>query len=130
MSGFKIVYDVREPVGSRVKSVMVRTDVSEEEFVDLDEEKLYYVVTSNYIVGGGDGYTMLHDNKTSHFIGDLDMDVMRREVMQHSPIMASLEDRIIIHSDKSEHTELNKSVDLMVCDMMVFVLSLLSANLL
>ena len=130
MSGFKIVYDVREPVGSRVKSVMVRSDVSEEEFVDLDEEKLYYVVTSNYIVGGGDGYNMLHDNKTSHFIGDLDMDVMRREVMQQSPITASLEDRIIIQADKSELSEQNKSVDLMVCDMMVFVLSLLSANLL
>ena len=35
-------------------------------------------MTSNYVLGGGDGYTMLEEGGTNHVIGDLDTDVIKR----------------------------------------------------
>ena len=35
-------------------------------------------MTSNYVLGGGDGYTMLEEGATNHVIGDLDTDVIKR----------------------------------------------------
>ena len=43
-------------------------------------------VTSNYVLGGGDGYTMLEEGGTNHVIGDLDTDVIKRVGVQLSSV--------------------------------------------
>ena len=129
VSGFKVEYDVTEPVGSRVQSLKVVNEEDGEEFVDLEDEKLYYVVTSNYIVGGGDNYKMLQENKIFHVIGDLDMDVIRRELKLNSPIRASLEDRIIIHADQSKPDQLSNSIEGVGGDIFFVFISLLTTNI-
>jgi 2',3'-cyclic-nucleotide 2'-phosphodiesterase (5'-nucleotidase family) len=53
-SGMQIVYDASQPAGSRVISIKVNGEV-------LDDDQLYTVVASDYIFGGGDGYSMLSD---------------------------------------------------------------------
>ncbi len=53
VAGMKVVYDPSAASGSRVVSV----DVMEgETWVPLEAEKVYGVVTNNYIRNGGDGY--------------------------------------------------------------------------
>ena len=43
-------------------------------------------MTSNYVLGGGDGYTMLEEGGTNHVIGDLDTDVIKRVGVQLSRV--------------------------------------------
>ena len=52
-------------------------ECKEKTFEDLLDDKVYNVVTSNYVLDGGDGYTMLEESKESHVIGDLDTDVIK-----------------------------------------------------
>ena len=55
VAGMKVVYDPNAAPGSRVVSV----DVMEgDAWVPLDAEKVYGVVTNNYVRNGGDGYKM------------------------------------------------------------------------
>ncbi|OJF94512.1 5'-nucleotidase C-terminal domain-containing protein [Pararhizobium antarcticum] len=55
VSGLKYTFDKSKPAGSRVVSVETKEG---ETFVPLDPEKLYGVVTNNYMRGGGDGYSI------------------------------------------------------------------------
>ncbi|MDK2885443.1 MAG: 5-nucleotidase / UDP-sugar diphosphatase, partial [Thermosipho sp. (in: thermotogales)] len=47
-------------VGAKVTEVMVNGE-------PLDPDKVYTVVTNNYMAGGGDGYTVLKENKDSGY---------------------------------------------------------------
>jgi 5'-nucleotidase len=49
----KFSFDKSKPVGSRISDVQVKEG---EAFVPLDPNKVYGVVTNNYVRGGGDGY--------------------------------------------------------------------------
>ena len=127
VSGIKVVYNVTEPVGSRVMSVKVAGEEDEEEMVELEEERLYYVVTSNYIVSGGDGYSMLHDNNVYHNIGTLDTDVVKKELLRRSPVTADLEGRIVIHSADRDQT--TNGVELIALNSIVVLLSVISTSI-
>lgn len=52
ISGFQVIYDTRLPPGSRIKSIMYKN-----EKLKLDE--VLQLVTTDYLIGGGDGYTLL-----------------------------------------------------------------------
>lgn len=56
ISGFRYEYDVAKPVGSRVVSVTIDGQ-------PLNEAKTYTLATSDFLVQGGDGYTMLKEAK-------------------------------------------------------------------
>ncbi len=53
VAGLKYSFDRTKPVGSRVSDVQVKDG---ENFVPIDPNKTYGVVTNNYVRGGGDGY--------------------------------------------------------------------------
>jgi len=55
VAGLKYSFDPEAEVGSRVSDVMVKEG---EEFVPIDPEKTYGIVTNNYVRTGGDGYGM------------------------------------------------------------------------
>ncbi|PTW59114.1 5'-nucleotidase [Breoghania corrubedonensis] len=55
VAGMKVVWDAARPAGSRVVSVEV---ISGDGYVALDREKLYGVVSNNYMRQGGDGYSV------------------------------------------------------------------------
>ena len=54
VSGLTIEADPSRPAGSRVLSMKVDGE-------PLDENRIYRVATNDYMVGGGDGYTMFRD---------------------------------------------------------------------
>ena len=126
VSGFKVVYDVRKPVGRRVVSLKVVCDSCRAGYTELEDSQQYNVVTSNYMVGGGDNYTMITNNLIKHLpIGALDTDVMRAELEQHSPITADLQDRIVILADQKS----SNGVGSLAVDISLIFLSLFSGNL-
>ncbi|KQT84014.1 bifunctional metallophosphatase/5'-nucleotidase [Aurantimonas sp. Leaf443] len=53
VAGLKFTWDPRKPKGERIVSVEVKEGSA---FVPLDPEKVYLVVSNNYMRGGGDGY--------------------------------------------------------------------------
>lgn len=54
VAGLKYAYTLENPAGQRVSDVMVRGEG--DEWVPIDEEATYIIVTNNYVRGGGDGY--------------------------------------------------------------------------
>ncbi len=56
ISGFKYTYDLSQPVGSRVVSVMLNDNTP-----ILPDSTTYTAATNDFINAGGDGYTMLAD---------------------------------------------------------------------
>ncbi|HEV7435087.1 MAG TPA: 5'-nucleotidase C-terminal domain-containing protein [Pseudorhizobium sp.] len=53
VAGMKYSFDKSRPAGERIVDVQVKEG---DDFVPLDPEKTYGVVTNNYVRGGGDGY--------------------------------------------------------------------------
>ena len=90
VSGFRLVYDPSRSVGSRVAEVDV---VGENGYSGLEDDKNYDVVIPNYLIGGGDGYT-IGENMAGHLQGPLDLDVMKEFLHENSPVSAELEGRI------------------------------------
>ena len=57
--GLRVTYDLSQPVGSRVASVMVRClECRIPTYSTLKYNHIYSILTSAFLLGGGDGYTM------------------------------------------------------------------------
>ena len=127
VSGFKIIYDVRKKPGHRLVSAKaVCRKCKDNEYEDIEDETEYNVVTSNYVAGSGDGYTMLLEHRTNHIIGALDTDVMHYQLENHSPISANLDNRItVVTAEDKEVT--NDATDTFIDNQIFFIIpSLLS----
>ncbi|MCK8779141.1 5'-nucleotidase C-terminal domain-containing protein [Rhizobium sp. NTR19] len=59
VAGLKYSFDRSKPVGSRVSDVQVKDG---DNFVPIDPNKTYGVVTNNYVRGGGDGFKVFATN--------------------------------------------------------------------
>jgi 2',3'-cyclic-nucleotide 2'-phosphodiesterase (5'-nucleotidase family) len=90
VSGLTVVYDPKQPAGSRVVSVMVGGQ-------PLDEARVYRVATNDFMLRGGDGYTALAPITPRD---DLQGKLMANDVMSHArklgQITAKVEGRITV----------------------------------
>ncbi|GLQ08432.1 multifunctional 2',3'-cyclic-nucleotide 2'-phosphodiesterase/5'-nucleotidase/3'-nucleotidase [Devosia yakushimensis] len=66
VAGLKYSFDLREPAGSRVSDVLVKDG---ENWVPIDEEATYTIVTNNYVRGGGDGYEPFANGENPYDFG-------------------------------------------------------------
>ena len=97
VSGARLVYDVTRELGNRLVSAEVSNEGCDEDtFEPLEDDKVYNVVTSNYVLGGGYGYTMLEENMESRVIRELDTDAIKEVFETSSPVSAEIEGRTII----------------------------------
>lgn len=85
VSGMAVVYDPKQPAGSRVVSVTVGGQ-------PLDEARTYTVATNDFMLRGGDGYTALTPP------GGRDLDVqgklMANDVMSHARKLGTITARV------------------------------------
>lgn len=72
VSGLRVTYRAHAPVGHRVVTVEIGA-------VPLDDDALYTVAANNFMLGGGDGYTMLKNGRL--LIGLTDGKLLANEVM-------------------------------------------------
>lgn len=84
VSGMTVVYDPRQPAGSRVVSILVGGQ-------PLDEARAYKVATNDFMLRGGDGYTALTPQGR-----DLDVQgkLMANDVMTHARSLGQISARI------------------------------------
>jgi 5'-nucleotidase / UDP-sugar diphosphatase len=91
VSGLKIEVDGKQPVGSRIASIMVGDK-------PLDPAARYKVASNNFMLTGGDGYTALGRGRT--LIGVTDGNLMANEVMvfarRQGTVTAKIEGRIVL----------------------------------
>ncbi len=62
VAGLSYAYDASQPAGSRISDVMVGN-------APIDPDKLYGVVSNNYVRNGGDGYAMFKDARNAYDFG-------------------------------------------------------------
>ncbi|BFZ09278.1 hypothetical protein BsWGS_12317 [Bradybaena similaris] len=96
VSGLQITYDTSRPAGQRVVEVLaVCTKCRVPALEPLQPEKTYKVLTSSYLIKGGEGYSMLPDAILSKEITDtLDTDILLKYIKARTPIVTGLENRI------------------------------------
>ncbi|WP_328766101.1 5'-nucleotidase C-terminal domain-containing protein [Devosia aurantiaca] len=67
VAGLKYSYTLSKPVGERVSDVMVKGEG--DEWVPIDEEATYTIVTNNYVRGGGDGFETFAEGDNPYDFG-------------------------------------------------------------
>ncbi|MFA4836730.1 MAG: 5'-nucleotidase C-terminal domain-containing protein, partial [Dehalococcoidia bacterium] len=91
VSGLRYVWDFAMNPGSRIKSVEVETSSG---YKPIDLKAIYRMVTTNFIAGGGDGYTVLQEGSNFITLGNADYEVLTEYIKTYSPISAVVEGRI------------------------------------
>lgn len=95
VSGLKVVYDLSQPVGSRVVSIKVRCNECEiPVYEDFDEEKYYRIAVNSFLVTGGKMYPVVTNHLRNHKTGKVDIDVATEYIRKYSPIYAEIEGRV------------------------------------
>ncbi|XP_042244650.1 snake venom 5'-nucleotidase-like [Thunnus maccoyii] len=95
VSGIHVEYDLSRPVNERVVSVsMLCTKCRVPKYEPLDLEETYTVVMPSYIVGGGDGFTMIKDELLKHNTGDMDITVFSKYITDMKRVYPAVEGRI------------------------------------
>jgi 2',3'-cyclic-nucleotide 2'-phosphodiesterase (5'-nucleotidase family) len=87
-SGLKVKYDMTKPVGKRVVEVFVGDK-------PLELDKVYKVVTNDFLAAGGDNFVTFKEGKNLVY-GDMLRDVFIEYLKKHSPISPKVEGRSII----------------------------------
>ncbi|XP_050733908.1 snake venom 5'-nucleotidase-like [Eriocheir sinensis] len=97
VSGFMVVYDLNLPPGSRVVRLQARClECVVPGLEDVKDDEVYRVAMPSFLANGGDGYTVIRDNKINHHLtGLLDSDVYVNYLSQMSPIYQGTENRIL-----------------------------------
>ncbi len=87
-SGLKVKYDMTKSVGQRVVEVFVGDK-------PLELDKIYKVVTNDFLAAGGDNFITFKEGKNLVY-GDMLRDVFVEYLKKHSPISPGVEGRSII----------------------------------
>ncbi|XP_035669097.1 snake venom 5'-nucleotidase-like [Branchiostoma floridae] len=105
VSGLRVVYDKTKDPGHRVVRVEARcsTGCLIPEYRPLDPAASYKIIMPTFLANGGDGYNMIAENKTAHYIpGDLDTDILIAYIKTTSPVSVGLEGRIKVINSTQE----------------------------
>ncbi|MCP4163702.1 MAG: bifunctional metallophosphatase/5'-nucleotidase, partial [Deltaproteobacteria bacterium] len=91
VSGLKVKFCPTSPLGSRVKSLYIAGK-------PIDPEKEYSLVASNYLIKGGDGFTMLKQNRDipSKKLNLLLWEITRSYIENKKYISPEIEGRIVV----------------------------------
>ncbi|QDC08417.1 multifunctional 2',3'-cyclic-nucleotide 2'-phosphodiesterase/5'-nucleotidase/3'-nucleotidase [Oceanicola sp. D3] len=91
VAGLKFTFDGAAEPGSRVSDVMVQDG---EEWLPLDMEKTYGLVSNNYVRNGGDGYAMFVDAENAYDFGPDLADVTAEFIAANAPYTPYTDGRI------------------------------------
>jgi len=94
VAGIKFSADLTKPVGSRVTEVLIGNTTSG--YIPLDKAAVYRLVTLDFILSGGDGYTMLKDGQNVRG-GDVPQEMAVIDYIKaNSPVNPEVEGRITL----------------------------------
>lgn len=122
-SGLRVEYNLTKPVGERVLKVDVRCLKCEiPSYSPLNDNEIYSIFTSSFIVHGGDGYSF--DLIKLERFSTLETDVMTDYFKKHSPVFTELDGRITFRNSRE-----TSSTTTVSASMLVILMSALLARL-
>ncbi|CAK1541698.1 unnamed protein product [Leptosia nina] len=92
VSGLQVTYDLKQPEGGRVTSVLVG-DSKE----PMDPEKTYQVTEPGYLSDGGDGFSMFKEGRKNVQVIGRDAKILEQFIKKHSPLNITRTGRIVIN---------------------------------
>ncbi|XP_049854134.1 apyrase-like [Schistocerca gregaria] len=96
-SGLRVVYDVRQPVGNRVNSVLVRcAECRVPRYEPLVPDAWYTVAITTYMAQNRDTFRMLRDSGVNRTAGRLDTDVFIDYMKKNNPITHGIDGRTVV----------------------------------
>ncbi len=96
VSGLQFWWSPNRPLGQRILAVKVKSaSEAEPALVPLDLNATYRVVTNNFVLGGGDGFSIFTQAQNQTDTGILLVDMLTEYLAAHSPVSARVEGRII-----------------------------------
>lgn len=93
VSGFQLTFNTTKPVGQRLQTIQIRVNQADD-YENINFHKLYTVVVPSFIARGGDGFTMIKNNRKSHRVGMFDIDIMEKFIARKSPVSYATDGRI------------------------------------
>jgi 5'-nucleotidase / UDP-sugar diphosphatase len=91
VAGMRYTWDSQAAVGSRIISVEIKNG---DGYVPLDPSATYSLATSDFLAGGGDGYTVFEEAAKYYNSGLVDYEVLKDYIKNNSPLNPSVEGRI------------------------------------
>ncbi|KAM9315840.1 5'-nucleotidase [Gastrophryne carolinensis] len=102
VGGIKVVYNLENEPGKRVvKLEAICTKCRVPRFVPVENDQVYKVVLPEYIVQGGDGFSMLKNESLRHDSGDFDVAVVGNYIHRMVRVYPAVEGRIQFTTEKS-----------------------------
>ena len=89
VAGMTYAFDASKPAGERVSDVMIGG-------APVEMDKLYGVVSNNYVRGGGDGYKMFTDAQNAYDFGPDRADVTAEYLAEKAPYKPYTDGRIAV----------------------------------
>ena len=93
VAGIRYSFDASKPAGSRITGVQI---ADAQGYSPIKPTATYRVVTNNFLLTGGDGYSVLQAGTNKLDTGLIDVDVTAEYVRTHSPISPEVQGRITI----------------------------------
>jgi 5'-nucleotidase len=92
VAGMRFAVDITAPAGERIRDVMMGS-------APLDPDRLYSVVSNNFLRAGGDGYAMLVEAQDAYDFGPDVADVVVEYLVQNAPYRPYTDGRIRLALD-------------------------------
>lgn len=101
VSGIRVLYDFREPSYQKIISIKVRCARCETpHYNDLEDNRMYRVLMTEFLAGGGDGFVMLRANDVQMYFEQLtNTDIVEQYIRWNKHIQTGVEERISIVPD-------------------------------
>jgi len=95
VAGMRIRWNPAAPPGRRVESIEIAERGTPDRFAPLDPERVYRIVTNNFLRQGGDGYTVLRDRALEAYDGGPPIEeAVAPYLAEHSPLAPRKDGRI------------------------------------
>lgn len=95
VSGIQVTFDLSRPAGMRVTSLSVLcTDCRVPVFEPVLQDQVYKVLLPSFLASGGDGFSMIRDERLKHNSGDLDVSVVSEFMSKRRVVTTAVEGRI------------------------------------
>jgi 5'-nucleotidase len=91
VAGLRFVWDPSAKPGNRIISVEIK---KASEYEPINPSATYRVVTTDYLYGGGDGYTMFPKGSNYVNLGYVDYEVLAQYITANSPVNPQIEGRV------------------------------------
>jgi 2',3'-cyclic-nucleotide 2'-phosphodiesterase/3'-nucleotidase/5'-nucleotidase len=97
VAGLRFTWNPDNPPGERVGKVEIGTP---DNYEPIEPESTYCVATTDYIIQGGDDYTVMNDGTNKENLGFMLYEVLAEYIKSNSPVNPAVEGRIKRISEK------------------------------